>query len=119
MMEVLSLNPIHLTVTQPMKSIVAINTELPTVDHKIEYLSGESLRDYDIALFDPKLPYSERIQFSGGGSCLTIEATRLVKTALAHWAGEIRGALQAGKTVFVLLNELREDLGTNTNGHDD
>lgn len=94
-----------------MKSIVAINTEFPTLDDHIDYFGGESLRDFDIAIFDPKFPYSERIHFSGGGSCLTIEATQRVKTAMTHWAGEIRSALQAGKTVFFLLNEVEEDSG--------
>jgi len=95
-----------------MKSIAAINTQFPTVNDNIDYLSGESLRDYDIAIFDPKFPHLERIDFSGGGSCLTIEATRSLKTAMAHWAGEIRSALQAGKTVFFLLNEVEDDFGT-------
>ncbi len=40
-----------------MKSIAVVNTSLPTVGDSIEYLSGESLRDYDIALFDPDLPH--------------------------------------------------------------
>lgn len=94
-----------------MKSIVTINTEFPSVDGHIDYLSGESLRDYDVAIFDPKLPYFERVNFNGGGSCLTIEATRSLTKAITHWSGEIRNALQAGKTVFFLLNEFEEDLG--------
>lgn len=95
-----------------MKSIVAINTEFPTIEDQVHYFSGESLRDYDIAVFDPSFPSSHRIEFSGGGSCLTIESTQRVKSAISHWAAEIQGALTAGKTVFVLLSEIQEDSGT-------
>ncbi len=91
-----------------MKSIVSINTAIPTVDH-IKYLSGESLRDYDIAIFDPRFPYLERIDFSGGGSCISIEGTSRLKKAIAHWFKELQSALHAGKTVFVLLNEYKDD----------
>jgi hypothetical protein len=91
-----------------MKSIVSINTVIPTVDH-IKYLSGESLRDYDIAIFDPGFPYLERIDFSGGGSCISIEGTSRLTKAIAHWFKELQSALQAGKTVFVLLNDYKED----------
>lgn len=92
-----------------MKSIVCVNYEIPTVDNEIEYLSSESLRDYDIVIFDPKFPYLRRIEFTGGGSCLAIEATEAVTKAVAHWSAELRGALQSGKTVFILLNELEKD----------
>jgi hypothetical protein len=94
-----------------MKAIVSINTVLPTVPNVAKYLSGESLRDYDIAIFAPGFPYLDRINFSGGGSCLTIESTRTIVAAMKHWAGEIDGALKAGKTVFVLLDEHDEDSG--------
>ena len=93
-----------------MKSIVCVNYEIPTVDNQIEYLSSESLRDYDIVVFDPKFPYQPRVEFSGGGSCLTIEATEAVNKAIAHWSAELRGALQSGKTVFILLNDCERDL---------
>ncbi|MCU4162301.1 hypothetical protein AiwAL_19865 [Acidiphilium sp. AL] len=92
-----------------MKSIVCINHEIPTVHDQIDYLSSESLRDYDIAIFDPAFPNLSRIEFSGGGSCLAIEATEALTKALAHWSAELRGALQSGKTAFILLNEFEQD----------
>lgn len=95
-----------------MKTIACINTQFPNVGDAVSYLSGESLRDYDIAIFDPSLPVFERIYFGGGGSCLTIEDTQRARTALKHWAEEIDGALKAGKTLFFLLNEFEEFLGT-------
>lgn len=93
-----------------MKSLVAINTVLPTIDNNLSYFSGASLRDYDIAVVDPKFPYLERVNFSGGCSCLDIESTRTLTTALHHWQEEIKSALHAGKTIFFLLNEFEKDL---------
>ena len=96
-----------------MKSIVTVNTVLPTVENSIEYCSGESLRDYDIVLFDPQLPYEGRIDFSGGGSCISIEGTQRIQSAMRHWNGELHGAIKAGKTVFVILNKYHTDMAAN------
>ena len=93
-----------------MKSIVCVNYEIPTLDSQIRYLSNESLRDYDIAIFDPQFPHLSRVEFSAGGSCLAIEATKALNKAVAHWSTELRGALQSGKTVFILLNEFEQEL---------
>lgn len=94
-----------------MKSIAAVNTQIPTVDNCFRYFSGESLRDYDIAIFDPKFPDAQRIEFTGGGSCLAVESTASIIKAMAHWSGEIGSALSAGKTIFLILNTLEEDQG--------
>jgi hypothetical protein len=92
-----------------MKSIIAININIPTADEYVNYLSGDSLRDYDIAVFDPELPELERVYFNGGGSCLSVESgTRLAK-AMIHWKSEFTSALEAGKTIFVILNAFKED----------
>lgn len=92
-----------------MKSIVAVNTQLPTIDSYLSYKSGGSLRDHDIAIFDPAFPNLSRVNFSGGGSCIDIEDSKSLRSAMSHWSEEIRGALQAGKTVFFLLNEFEKD----------
>lgn len=94
-----------------MKSIVAVNVDIPTVEDHVDYMSGDSLRDYDITVFDPEFPWLERISFSGGGSCLAIEPTNKLLAAIIHWKGEIDSALKAGKTVFYILNDMREDSG--------
>ncbi|WP_447759826.1 hypothetical protein [Sphingopyxis panaciterrae] len=101
-----------------MKSIVAVNTNIPSADQHFDFFSGASLRDHDIVVFDPALPYGDRIQFTGGGSCLTVEATAVIIKAISHWANELRSALKAGKTVFVLLNEYREDQGATGSTYD-
>lgn len=92
-----------------MKAIVTVNAALPTVDDFIEYSSGESLSDYDIVLFDPRLPYMERINFSGGGSCISIDGARRLQSAMNHWTKELRATIQAGKTIFFLLNDYETD----------
>ncbi|TKC07994.1 hypothetical protein FA048_12580 [Pedobacter polaris] len=93
-----------------MKNIVAVNFSFPSID-QISYQSGQSLLDYDIVLFDPEFPKMPRIDFTGGGSCITIEGAERLKTAIAHWGGEIKDALKAGKTIFFLLNDYEIDSG--------
>lgn len=85
------------------RSIVCVNTAIPTAHDTLSYHSGGSLRDYDIVIFDPELPYRSRIEFSGGGSCISIEAATQLIRSISHWSSELSGALAAGKTVFVLL----------------
>lgn len=92
-----------------MKSIVCVNTEIPTVQNELSYDSGNSLLDYDIVVFDPKLPWYSRIDFTGGGSSLSIEGTSLFTKASSHWTRELSGALAAGKTIFVILSAYEED----------
>lgn len=94
-----------------MKSIVAVNTVIPTIDNHIEYRSDESLIDYDIILFDPNYPtwFLERIRFSGGGSTIDVDTGGRLLTYIKHWKREIQASLTAGKTVFVILDSLVED----------
>lgn len=40
---------------------------------------------------------------------MEIEATEELTKAIAHWSAELQGALQSGKTTFILLNELKRD----------
>lgn len=97
-----------------MKSIVTINSVVPTIEDHLSYFSGGSLRDYDIAVFCPTWPYLERINFSGGGSCLSIDSTARVVKAMFHWSSEILAALESGKTIFVILDEFSEDSGASS-----
>ncbi len=94
-----------------MKSIASINTIIPHIENKLGYFSGESLRDYDIAIFDPYYPPLERIHFDAGGSCLSIDSTITLAKAMSHWSSEFRFALQAGKTIFIIMNNYKEDRG--------
>lgn len=92
-----------------MKSIVCVNDKIPTVENRLSYSSEGSLRDYDIVIFNPKLPWYGRINFSGGGSCISIEGTEQFTRASSHWSRELGGALDAGKTVFLILSAYEED----------
>lgn len=92
-----------------MKSIVCVNVEIPTVANELDYISNGSLRDYDIVVFDPTLPWQDRIDFTGGGSCISIEGGAELIKARAHWSHEIQSALKAGKTVFIVLASHKED----------
>lgn len=40
---------------------------------------------------------------------MAIESTAVLAKAISHWQSELRGALQSGKTLFILLNELERD----------
>jgi hypothetical protein len=95
-----------------MKSIVTINTGLPTVENTMDYFSGESLQDYDIAVFDPQWPWVGRIEMSDGSSIMSLNGTEKIQSAMVHWATEMKHALAAGKTVFIILNEHKTDFGT-------
>lgn len=92
-----------------MKSIACINFEIPSIQNSIEYSSDHSLLDYDIVVFDPALPWYDRIDFSAGGSCMSIESTAKFSKASSHWRHELNSALASGKTVFVVLNAYKED----------
>lgn len=92
-----------------MKSIVCVNAEVPTVENSLSYSSDGSLLDYDIVIFNPQLPYYDRINFSAGGSCVSIEDTKRFHRETAHWFRELSGALSAGKTIFVMMGAYEED----------
>lgn len=92
-----------------MKTIIPVNTELPTVNRYIKYNSEESLQDYDIIIFDPSLPYFNRVDFTAGGSCITIEDSKQLLKLINHWSRELLDALKEGKTIFFVLNEYEED----------
>ncbi len=94
-----------------MKSIAWVNIEAPSAQYCIDYESDDSLRDFDIVVFSPKLPWYDRIEFSGGGSCISIEGTSRFRKASSHWSRELKGALAAGKTVFLVLSAYEEDNG--------
>lgn len=89
--------------------MIAVNTILPSLEGFLEYDSGESLLDHDVILFNPEFPYKSRIDFSGGGSCISIEGAEELRGEISHWTNEIQEALRSGKTVFFILNEYQTD----------
>tara|TARA_R110002096_G_scaffold433083_1_gene651141 strand:+ start:191 stop:1549 length:1359 start_codon:yes stop_codon:yes gene_type:complete len=92
-----------------MKKIAAINAKLPADIDEVKFFSSTSLLDYDIIVVNPAFPYMNRIDFSGGGSCISIESGQSLVKAIRHWRQELDDALTAGKTIFVLLNSQKQD----------
>lgn len=93
-----------------MKSIVCVNVEVPTIENELAYESGGSLRDHDIILFDPSLPRFPRVEFSAGGSCISIEGAERISKHSNHWSRELGDAISSGKTVFLILNDYEDDI---------
>jgi hypothetical protein len=92
------------------KSIITVGLEIPGGTAKAIPLNSKlSLLDYDIAIFNPCIG-----QFCGyyeeylGKPCLNDSNSFQLKEHLEHWRREILEAVKAGKTVFLLLNELEE-----------
>jgi hypothetical protein len=96
------------------KSIVSINCEIP--GGEVEYIdfdSKTSLLDWDIIIFNPHISYEklfEREKFQG--KTLLSEATSFTsREKTTYWRREIREAVEAGKQVFVFLDETEEVYG--------
>ncbi|MBA7574308.1 hypothetical protein ES708_16113 [subsurface metagenome] len=92
------------------KNIIVIGTGLPHDELEFAYLhSKHSLLDYDISVFNPDIsPFYGYQDDYRGKPCLSDTNSVNLQEQLAHWRREILGAVTAGKTVFLLLNELQE-----------
>jgi hypothetical protein len=92
------------------KSIIIIELEIPGAAAKFIPLDSKlSLLDYDIAVFNPNIRkfygfYEEYL----GKPCLNDSDSFRLKDHIENWRREILEAVRAGKTVFLLLNELEE-----------
>lgn len=92
-----------------MNAVACVNFIVPNCDY-ISYFDDQSLRDFDIIIFSPKFPPMERVYFDAGGSCLAIEETQRLSRAMLHWKQELREALAAGKTVFLIADSATDEL---------
>src|SRR4030042_2986366 len=93
------------------KSIVIIGTGFPSNEVKIESLHSQtSLLDYDVSVFDPDISsfHSFSLKDYLGKHALNDTGSFKLKEQGAHWRREIIEAMKAGKTVFILLQELQE-----------
>jgi hypothetical protein len=93
------------------ENIVIIGTSLP--HDEVEFVSLDSqnsLLDYDISVFNPDISsfYGYPGDYYQGKPSLSDTNSFRLKERLSHWRLEILGAVRAGKTVFLLLNELQE-----------
>ncbi len=93
------------------KNIIVIGTGLPHDELEFESLHSQiSLLDYDISVFNPDISsfYGYSLDHYLGKPSLNDTNSFKLQEQLAHWRREILGAVRAGKTVFLLLNELQE-----------
>ncbi len=95
------------------KKIFTINYEIPGHSGlNLDYHSKKSLMDADIVLFDPETPYYERssVNFGQylGKTCYGEQGSFTLKEDSNHWKKELKNALNAGKNIFLLLNNKDE-----------
>ena len=93
------------------KNIIVIGTRLPHDELEFASLHSKlSLLDYDISVFNPDISsfYGYSLDYYLGKPSLNDTNSFKLQEQLAHWKREILGAVRAGKTVFLLLNELQE-----------
>jgi hypothetical protein len=93
------------------KKIVAIGITLPHDEVRFESIHSKvSLLDYDISIFDPDIISFYRSGSSNymGKPALDDTNSFKLKDQISHWEREISGAVKAGKTVFLLLDELQD-----------
>jgi hypothetical protein len=97
------------------KKIIVIGTSLP--HDEVEFVAlhaQDSLLDYDISVFNPDIA-SFYGGYGGYGHDSYLGKPSLndtnsfeLREKLSHWHQEILDAVRAGKTVFILLNELQD-----------
>jgi len=93
------------------KNIIKIGIDIPGDESKYTSLKSKlSLLDYDIAVVNPNLYefYDYSYDDYLGKRCLSDTSSFRLKEHIEHWRREILEAIKAGKTIFLLLNELQE-----------
>jgi hypothetical protein len=93
------------------KNIVVIGVGLPHEEVEFKSLLSQiSLLDYDISVFNPDIRsfYDYPLHYYLGKPSLNDTNSFKLKEQLSHWRREILEAIKAGKTVFLLLDELQE-----------
>ncbi|MGO9083800.1 MAG: hypothetical protein ACLQBK_01105 [Candidatus Sulfotelmatobacter sp.] len=86
------------------KHVMSVGFEIPgDAAESVDYWSDDSLLDADIVVFSPNLEEYDVDKTYQGKSVLTpADSGRLLADA-AHWEKELQTALQAGRTVFVMM----------------
>lgn len=93
------------------KKIIKMGIEIPGDESKYTSLKSKlSLLDYDIVIVNPNInefcdhSYDDYL----GKQCLSDTDSFRLKEHIEYWRREIFEAIKAGKTIFLLLNELQE-----------
>jgi hypothetical protein len=92
------------------KKILTIGFEIYSEDVEYcEFRSDQSLLDWDIILFKPRIDdftgYAETFH---GKACLSDDRSFQLKEQTEHWRREIKTAFDNGKVVIVYLSDLNE-----------
>jgi hypothetical protein len=86
------------------KHVISVGFDVPgEVCESVGFDSDTSLLDADIIVFSPNLEeYTVDCDYLGK-NCLTKESSGRLQIVSAHWKRELQVAIEAGKTVFVLM----------------
>lgn len=92
------------------KSIISVDCEIPGgLSEFVEFESSSSLLDADIILFTPSITsFGFSYETYLGKPSFGDDRSFRLREAADHWRRELADAFRAGKTIFVLLEELHE-----------
>jgi hypothetical protein len=86
------------------KHVISVGFDIPgEVSECASFSSDTSLLDADIVVFSPNLGEYESSESYQGKDCLSKHDSGRLKADSAHWKRELHIALEAGKTVFVVM----------------
>jgi hypothetical protein len=92
------------------RRILTVGLELASTDAKYASLQSKtSLLDWDIVLFKPQInDFIRYADYFLGKPSLSDSASFQLKECCEHWRGEIKQAVESGKTVIVFLPGLEQ-----------
>src|SRR6266702_7024701 len=83
---------------------MSVGFEVPgDVVEQVDFQSGMSLLDADVIIFAPNLSHYDAREHYAGKRCVSQHDSARLEDDAGHWHRELRIALQAGKTVFVMM----------------
>jgi hypothetical protein len=86
------------------KHVISVGFDIPgEVIECVKFTSDTSLLDADIVVFSPNLEGYTQAETYQGMSLLSKESSGRLQIDSAHWMRELHIALEAGKTVFVVM----------------
>ena len=92
------------------KKILSVNCEIPGGNCRCVFLDSDSSSlDWDIIVFLPEIKqFAFCVESYLGKPSLSESASFQVREQNGHWSRELREALEAGKTIFVILDEIKD-----------
>lgn len=86
------------------KHVISVGFDIPgEVNECVSFTSDSSLLDADIVVFSPNLEGYTVGETYQGKNLLAKDSSGRLQIDSAHWKRELRIALEAGKTVFVVM----------------